>query len=100
MSLGSMDQVNIVLSPMMGASGINGFSFDLGSDPKTARLLQSATPARIDSIGYRANFLRNCNAMLGVVGAVILVATIALTLSYCFRNCAPCLYGLARRTAK
>jgi hypothetical protein len=38
-----MDNVNIMMSPMMGMKGVNGFALSLGKDPTKARLLQTQT---------------------------------------------------------
>jgi len=32
-SLGSMDNVNVLMSPMMAMKGINGFAMSIGKDP-------------------------------------------------------------------
>jgi hypothetical protein len=87
----------------MGLKGVNGFSFDLGKDQTKKRLLQSSsalTPQRIDSIGYRANFLRNCNFMLITVIAVILVASILYLSTYFCKKCAPSLHSVSKRLIK
>jgi hypothetical protein len=87
-----MDNVNILMSPMMGLKGVNGFTLNMGSDPSKSRLLQastqSLTPSRVNSIGYRANFLRNCNVMLMLVLAIIIVALVLYILTYLLRRCA------------
>jgi hypothetical protein len=40
-SIASMDNVNIMMSPMMGMKGINGFSMEMGKDPPKKRMLQT-----------------------------------------------------------
>jgi hypothetical protein len=40
-SLGSMDNVNMMMSPIMGMKGINGYAMSMGKDPSKSRLLQS-----------------------------------------------------------
>lgn len=101
-SLGSLDNVNIMMSPLMGMKGINGFAISLGSDPQKSRLLQSQplTPERIKSIGYNANFLRNCNVMLMLVIAVILVSLCLYILTYLIQKCAETLHKIAKRMIK
>jgi hypothetical protein len=100
-SLGSMDNVNIMMSPMMGMKGINGYAMGMGNDPKKHRLLQSTlTPARINTIGYNANFLRNCNVMLMMIVAVIAVAFCLYILTWIFKKCAETLHKISKRMIK
>lgn len=101
-SLGSIDNVNILMSPMMGMKGINGFSMNMGNDPEKKRLLQTQTltPQRINSIGYNANFLRNCNVMLMLVIVVIVVAFCLYILTYLIQKCAETLHKVAKRLIK
>ncbi len=98
-----MDNVNILMTPMMGMKGINGYSMDLGNDSKK-RLLQSSsqsiTPERLNSIGYRANFLRNCNAMLILVVSIIFVSIVLYLITYFFKTCAQTLHSISKRLIK
>jgi hypothetical protein len=100
-SLGSLDSVNVMMAPMLDMGGINGLTLDLGSE-SSARLLQGSplTPDRISAIGYSANFLRNCNAMLLLVLAVILVSFILFLCTYCCQGCAPSLHRVSKRLIK
>ena len=101
LSLGSMDNVNILMSPMMGMKGVNGFSFNLGDDQKQKRMLQSTlTPDRINSIGYRANFLRNCNAMFFLVVGIILVASVLYFVTFLCKSCSLRLHSISKRMIK
>ena len=40
LSMGSLDNVNMLLSPMSGAKGVNGFNLDLSESASKKRLLQ------------------------------------------------------------
>lgn len=99
-SMASMDNVNIMMSPLMGLKSINGPAVEMGSDPSKRRMLQSLTPSRISSIGYNSNFLRNCNVMLLVVLAVIAVSFILYIITYIFKKCAETLHKIAKRLIK
>jgi hypothetical protein len=101
-SMASMDNVNIMMSPMMALRGMNGYTHKLGKDPEKKRLLQAQTltPSRISSIGYDSNFLRNCNVMLMVVIAVIAIAVILYIITYIFKDCAATLHRVAKRLIK
>jgi cysteine-rich repeat protein len=101
-SMASMDNVNIMMSPMMGMKGINGFAIGMGKDPSKKRMLQTQTltPSRVNSIGYNANFLRNCNVMLMLVLAVIAVAFTLYIITYIFKKCAETLHKVAKRMIK
>jgi hypothetical protein len=82
LSIASMDDINVLLSPMKGLKGINGYAFPLGSSSKK-RLLQS-TPERVSSIGYSSNFIRNCNVMLFVVVGIMLASLILYCITFLF----------------
>jgi hypothetical protein len=101
-SLGSIDHVNIMMSPMMGMKGINGYAMSIGNDPSKSRLLQTQTltPSRINSIGYQANFLRNCNVMLILVVTVIIVGFSLYYLAYCLESCAKSFTKVSKRLIK
>lgn len=58
------------------------------------------TPTRIQNISYSSNFLRNCNVMLGVVSAILIVSAILYSFAFCFQKCAPCLWSFSRRAIK
>jgi hypothetical protein len=99
LSLGSIDNVNLMLSPLKKMKGVNGFSLNLGKD-SSSRRLQVYTPERINSIDYNANFIRNVNVMLFLVGGVVGVAFVLYLLTFCFKNCAPTLHRVAKRLFK
>ena len=101
-SLGSIDHVNILMSPMMGMKGINGYAMNMGNDPSKSRLLQTQTltPTRINSIGYEANFLRNCNIMLLLVITIILVGFALYSIAYCFDSSSPKFVKVSNRLIK
>lgn len=48
-NVGNMDNVNTLLTPMMGMKGVHGYSMNLGKENSKSRLLQSSsyTPDRI-----------------------------------------------------
>ena len=58
------------------------------------------TPSRVQTIGYASNFLRNCNLMLIVVYAIMLVAFVLYLLSYLVKKCSPTLFSLSKRIFK
>ena len=93
-----MDNVNVMLSPLKKIKGVNGFNLNVQEDSKS-RLL-AYTSERINSIDYKANFLRNVNVMLIVVGVIVLVALVLYVLTYCCKNCAPTLHKIAKRLFK
>jgi hypothetical protein len=101
-SLGSIDHVNVMMSPMMGMKGINGYAMKMGKDPSKSRLLQTQTltPTRINSIGYESNFLRNCNVMLLLVITVILVGFSLYSIACCFDSCFLTLIKISKRLIK
>jgi hypothetical protein len=81
-----MDNVNMLLEPLSSLGSVNGYQLNLGSDRVSSRLLQF-TPERINAIDYKANFLRNCNAMFLVVAAVIVVAFVMYVISRLCQSC-------------
>jgi hypothetical protein len=104
-SLGSMDNVNLLMAPMLAMKGVNGLnSLDMGGNSSSARKLQSSTasptPDRIRAIGYNSNFLRNCNLMFFLVVAVILVSFVLFLLTYLCKGCTPSLHRVAKRLIK
>jgi hypothetical protein len=100
LSLGSMDDINLMLAPLKSMRGVNGLNLNVGGDQTGARLLQMLTPERITSIDYRANFIRNCNLMLIVVIFVILASFSMYAIAYCYKNCAPCVFRFTQRLLK
>lgn len=99
-SIGSMDNVNLMMSPLKAMRGTNGLNLNLGGDT-TARLLTSTfTPERINAIDYRANFIRNCNLMFLVVVAIIAIAFVLFLLTFCCKGCAPALHRFSKRLFK
>jgi len=102
-SIANMNDVNTMLAPISEMKGVNGLNLDIDNSERTKnRLLQSTalTPERVQTIGYAANFLRNCNLMFLVVMAIILVALLLYIASYCFKKCAPSCFSISRRLAK
>lgn len=102
-SIANMNDVNTLLAPISEMKGVNGLNLDIDNSERTKnRLLQSTalTPERVQTIGYAANFLRNCNLMFLVVMAIILVALLLYIASYCFKKCAPSCFSISRRLAK
>lgn len=82
--------------------GVNGLNLDIGKDEKK-RLLQASsafTPERINSIDYRANFIRNVNVMFLVVVSAIVVAFILFLITFFCKNCAPTLHRISKRLFK
>jgi hypothetical protein len=57
-------------------------------------------PERVKAIGYKSNFIRNCNIMLFLVLAVMTVSLILYLSTYLCKNCAPSLYSISRRMIK
>ena len=99
-SLGSLDNINLMQSPLKLLKATNGYSLDLGHDMTTARLLQVFTSERINAIDYRANFIRNCNVMLILVVVVMLVSFFLYLVTCCCKNCCPCFYLFSERLLK
>lgn len=84
----------------MGMKGVQGLTLSMGDEPEKSRLLQALTPERVNSIGYKSNFIRNCNLMLYIVIAVITIAFILYLLTYLFKSAAPSLYSFSKRILK
>lgn len=101
-SLGSLDNINLMQSPLKRLKATNGLNLDIGDDSVARRLLQTQTYTsdRINAIDYRANFIRNCNLMFIVLTAVIFAAFVVYLLSFCCQKCAPCLYAIGQRLVK
>lgn len=95
-----MDNVNLMLYPLLSMAGVNGYHLDLGGDQSKSRLLQSYTPERINSIDYKANFIRNCNVMLLVVAAIIVISFFLYLATYICKNCSPTFHKIAKRLIK
>jgi hypothetical protein len=93
-TLGNIDSVNNLLQPLSILKGVNGFNIPLvGSSSSTQ-------PSRIKSIGYNANFLENCNLMLLLMLAEILIAVIIYIISYLAKSIFPSLNQIAKRFLK
>ena len=100
-SLGSLDNINLMQSPLKRLKATNGLNLDLGEDSTSRRLLQSFfTTERINAIDYRANFIRNCNLMFAVLVAVMFAGFVFYLLTFCCQKWAPCLYQIAQRMVK
>jgi len=100
-SLGSLDNINLMQSPLKKLKSTNGLNLDIGQDEKSKRLLQTFyTTERINAIDYRANFLRNCNLMFAVLVVVILVGFIFYLLTFCCQRWGPCIYQIGQRMVK
>ena len=100
LSLGTLDNINLMQSPLKQLKGVNGLNLNIGPDSSTARLLQVFTSERINAIDYRANFLRNCNLMLALVLAVMAIGFVLFLLTLLCKNCVPCFYKLGHRIFK
>ena len=48
-NVGNMDNVNTLLTPLMGMKGVHGYSMNMGEEKPKSRLLQSSsyTPGRV-----------------------------------------------------
>jgi len=97
-----MDNVNVMMAPMLKMKAINGFTLDLGNDPSPTRLLQTTTltPERINALGYSSNFLRNCNVMFLLVVTIIIISFVLYLLTFFFKNCAPTIHRISKRMIK
>lgn len=53
-NVGNLDNVNTMMTPLAGLSGVQGFKADLGQDPASSRLLAAVSdaPSRVQTIGY------------------------------------------------
>ena len=103
LSLGSMDQLNPIMSSFTKLSSTNGFKFNIDkNEPTNTRRLQTSalTPNRVQTIGYASNFIRNCNFMLILTASIMVISFILYFLTCCCKNCCPCLYSVARRIFK
>lgn len=102
-SLGSVDIPNIAMTPLLSLKAVNGYKLELGSETQQRRLegrSLATTPNRIKNISYSANFLRNCNVMLGVVAVILIFSVFAYSLAFCLQKCVPCLWSFSRRVIK
>ena len=99
-ALGSLDNINLMQSPLKILKATNGYSLDLGQDTTTARLLQVFTSERINAIDYRANFIRNCNVMFLLVVAVMVIAFFLYLITWFYKFCCPCFYVFSERIFK
>ncbi len=100
LTLGSMDNVNLMLQPLAKMGGVNGFKLDLGTDKKASRLLQTYTPQRINALDYKANFIRNCNVMFLIVFAIMVLALVLYISTFICKKCAPTIQKFAKRLSK
>ena len=98
-SLGSIDNINLMQSPLAKIKGVNGLNLDIGGD-STARLLQVFTSERINAIDYRANFIRNCNLMFCLVVGIIVLSFVLYLVARICRQCVPCLHSFSQRIFK
>jgi hypothetical protein len=102
LSLGSMDHLNPLHSSFTKLSFSNGFRMKLDKkEPTNSRRLQTtaSTSNQVQTIGYAANFLRNCNIMFLIVAAAIVVSFLLYLLT-CFCSSSPCFYFFSRRLLK
>lgn len=102
LSLGSMDQLNPLMSSFTKLGMTNGLKMQIDKDePTNSRRLQtsSATPSRVQTIGYASNFLRNCNIMLMITAAIVVISFLFYFLTCCCKSCT-CLYSFSRRIFK
>lgn len=102
LNVGNMDNVNTLMTPLMGLKAVHGLSLNMGQESSKHRLLQSSayTPDRVQSIGYESNFLRNCNLMLAIVVSIVLVSLLLYLLTCFCKKCAPSLHSISTRIIK
>ena len=103
LSIGSINQLNPVSSSLTKLSSTNGYRFKIDSqEPTNQRRLQTTatTPSRVQTIGYASNFLRNCNAMLGLVCLILLVSFTLYIITLCCCESGGCCFTLGQRLFK
>lgn len=69
LTLGSLDGINLMMTPLLGLKDSSGYTF-------SGIVQQEEVPTRIKGISYDAAFLNNCNLMMAVLGAEIVVALV------------------------
>lgn len=93
-TLGNVDLVNLLLTPLMNMKGLNGLNIPFANSDS------SILPKRVKSIGYSPNFLDNCSVMLILVLAEMAVALIIYFLAFLIKSQSPRLYKIAKRMLK
>lgn len=93
-TLADVNDVNMLLSPLMGMKALNGLNINMNSTGT------GAVPQRVQAIGYSSNFISNCNIMLLVLiieGAIGVGLYIVVRLA---KNASITLYRIASKLLK
>lgn len=90
--LANLDQVNVVLSPLMGMNSLNGYNI-MQSD-------SSAVPSRVGSLDYSSTFLSNCNIMLLLILILTFVGVVFLALGFIFAKFSETFFSISKYILK
>jgi cysteine-rich repeat protein len=92
-ALGSLDGINLMLMPLLALKDSNGYAF-------SSIVSTGEVPTRINGIDYDSSFLNNCNLMMAVLLAEILLAIAFFVLSNVIVTVSSTLSRLAIRFIK